>query len=531
MSLTAPAGGSSVSGTTPVSANAADNTALAGVQFRLNGANLGNEDTTAPYQIDWDTTTTANGTATLTAIARDSSGNTTTSNPLTVTVANQASATRYLSDLTATSQTNGWGPVERDRSNGEKAGGDGAPLTLNGTAYTKGLGMHAAADVRYAIPADCLSFTAQVGVDDEVGTLGSVVFEIWTDGVNVTSSALLTGAANTTTLTADVTGKSELRLVVTNGGDNMDYDHADWADAHFSCSQNTPPTVAITSPAAGTTWKVGDPIAFEAAGSDTQDGTLPPAAFDWTVLIQHCPSNCHSHTYQTFTDTASASFPAPDHEYPSHLELRVTATDANGATATASLDLHPKTVDLTFASSPSGLELVVGASSGTTPFTRTVIVGSTNSVSAPTPQTVAPNVYTFESWSQGGAATQLVEAPAAPATYTASYTTSTPAPPTVSLTAPAGGATVSGTTAVSATADDDTGVAGVQFKLDGGNLGNEDTTAPYQVDWDTTAAANGSHTLSATARDTSGATTTSSPINVTVSNNRPPTAVASASPL
>ncbi len=221
VSLTAPAGGSSVSGTTPVSANAADNTALAGVQFRLNGANLGNEDTTAPYQIDWDTTTTANGTATLTAIARDSSGNTTTSNPLTVTVANQASATRYLSDLTATSQTNGWGPVERDRSNGEKAGGDGAPLTLNGTAYTKGLGMHAAADVRYAIPADCLSFTAQVGVDDEVGTLGSVVFEIWTDGVNVTSSALLTGAANTTTLTADVTGKSELRLVVTNGGDNM----------------------------------------------------------------------------------------------------------------------------------------------------------------------------------------------------------------------------------------------------------------------------------------------------------------------
>ena len=57
--------------------------------------------------------------------------------------------------------------------------------------------------------------------------------------------------------------------------------------------------------------------------------------------------------------------------------------------------------------------------------------------------------------------------------------------PTVSLTAPADGATVSGTINVTATASDNVGVVGVQFLLDGNNLGAEDTTAPYSVSWDT----------------------------------------------
>src|SRR2546425_6604985 len=65
-------------------------------------------------------------------------------------------------------------------------------------------------------------------------------------------------------------------------------------------------------------------------------------------------------------------------------------------------------------------------------------------------------------------------------------------PPTVSLTAPAGGATVSGTTTISANASDNVGVVGVQFRLDGANVGVEDTTAPYAIAWDTTTASNAS---------------------------------------
>src|SRR5581483_4244983 len=74
------------------------------------------------------------------------------------------------------------------------------------------------------------------------------------------------------------------------------------------------------------------------------------------------------------------------------------------------------------------------------------------------------------------------------AIYTSAPPETDSTPPAVSLTAPAGGATVSGSVALSATASDNVGVVGVQFKLDGANLGAEDTTAPYSISWDTTTA-------------------------------------------
>jgi hypothetical protein len=92
-------------------------------------------------------------------------------------------------------------------------------------------------------------------------------------------------------------------------------------------------------------------------------------------------------------------------------------------------------------------------------------------------------------------------------------------PPTVSMTAPSGGATVSGSSvAVSANASDNVGIAGVQFKLDGSNLQAEDTSSPYSITWDSTSVSNGSHTLTSVARDAAGNTTTSSGVTVTVSN-------------
>ena len=91
-------------------------------------------------------------------------------------------------------------------------------------------------------------------------------------------------------------------------------------------------------------------------------------------------------------------------------------------------------------------------------------------------------------------------------------------PPTVSITAPGAGATVSGTTTVTANAADNGSVAGVQFRVDGANVGAEDTTAPYSISWDTFASGNGPHTLSAVARDGAGNTTTSANVGVTVQN-------------
>ncbi len=105
-------------------------------------------------------------------------------------------------------------------------------------------------------------------------------------------------------------------------------------------------------------------------------------------------------------------------------------------------------------------------------------------------------------------------------------TSSDTTPPTVSVTAPASGAFVGGSAvAVSATASDNIGVVGVQFKLDGANLGAEDTASPYSINWDTTGATNGSHSLTAVARDAAGNSTTSSAVNVTVDNSAPTVSV------
>ncbi|HEX4485587.1 MAG TPA: Ig-like domain-containing protein, partial [Terriglobales bacterium] len=109
-------------------------------------------------------------------------------------------------------------------------------------------------------------------------------------------------------------------------------------------------------------------------------------------------------------------------------------------------------------------------------------------------------------------------------TFTTATATGDTTPPTVSVTSPVGSTVVSGTLAVTATAADNVGVVGVQFLLDGANLGAEATTKPYSVTWNTVQAANGSHILSAVARDAAGNRTTSSGVTVTVSNGTDTTA-------
>ena len=90
--------------------------------------------------------------------------------------------------------------------------------------------------------------------------------------------------------------------------------------------------------------------------------------------------------------------------------------------------------------------------------------------------------------------------------------------PVIAISAPSANAAVSGSVTVSADATNNVGVAGVQFKLDGGNLGAEDTGAPYGISWDSTSAANAAHTLTAVARDAAGNSTTSAALAVTVDN-------------
>ncbi|MFJ8848912.1 NPCBM/NEW2 domain-containing protein [Streptomyces sp. NPDC102437] len=141
----------------------------------------------------------------------------------------------YLSDLPQLSASNGWGPVEKDTSNGESGAGDGNPLTIGGEVFTKGLGVHAYSAVEFYTGGACGTVTARVGVDDEKGARGTVAFEVWADGTKVASTGVLTNAMPAQPLAADVSGAQVVRLVVGDGGDGVDSDHADWADLRITC--------------------------------------------------------------------------------------------------------------------------------------------------------------------------------------------------------------------------------------------------------------------------------------------------------
>jgi hypothetical protein len=139
----------------------------------------------------------------------------------------------YLSDRTESSSTNGWGPIEKDSSNGENAANDGGVITIGGAKYPKGLGVHANSEIIYDIsdqPYD--RFRSFVGVDDEVGSSGSVVFEVYIDGVLSFQTGTITGADVAQAVYVDLPeSASQLQLVVNGSGNGVGSDHADWGDA------------------------------------------------------------------------------------------------------------------------------------------------------------------------------------------------------------------------------------------------------------------------------------------------------------
>jgi hypothetical protein len=229
------------------------------------------------------------------------------------------------------------------------------------------------------------------------------------DAAGPTASRTYTAASTTVTVrVTDARGAAALASVTVTTG-------------------NAPPTVDITSPAGTTTWAVGDAVGFAATASDPEDGALTGGAVTWRVRLLTCDAageDCVTRRIDPYTGTSGTAI-APDWsgEGNTLLEFEVTATDSAGATAVDRVRLRPRTVTLTFDTQPRGLGLVVGsAEARATPFTRTVIVGSENSFSAPSPQSLDGTTYRFTSWADGSTdPARLVAAPASATTYTARF--------------------------------------------------------------------------------------------------------------
>jgi glucose/arabinose dehydrogenase len=194
---------------------------------------------------------------------------------------------------------------------------------------------------------------------------------------------------------------------------------------------DTPPEPTISSPAPSFEWSVGAPVDFEGSAKDTEDGDLSSTSLDWVTRLYHCPQACHAHPLQAFPAVASGSFLAPDHDYPSRIELTLTAVDSRGLVAKRSVEIEPRTVDLTIASNPPGVNLTAGQLTGPAPFGLRVIRGSEVVLSAPANALLGGASYPWLSWSDGGARLHSFTADRS-GRYLAEYVGSSAAvPPTV----------------------------------------------------------------------------------------------------
>jgi glucose/arabinose dehydrogenase len=166
---------------------------------------------------------------------------------------------------------------------------------------------------------------------------------------------------------------------------------------------NTAPEVTInfTSPLP---WSANDDISFEIVATDAEDGVLPAESVSWSAELHHCYSrdDCHLHPYTEAAGSLSGTIEGPSHGYPSFLRLVATAVDSRGQATTASVDLHPASVELQFTSDPPGATVSVGDGQYVTPFTYTAIRNDNISLSVPTPQEIGGVPHVFSSWGHGG---------------------------------------------------------------------------------------------------------------------------------
>ncbi len=190
---------------------------------------------------------------------------------------------------------------------------------------------------------------------------------------------------------------------------------------------DSPPHPVISEPSESLKWSAGETLHFKGSATDAEEpgGQVPSKGLSWDTLLFHCPfAGCHTHTLQEVHEKSEGSLVAPEHDYPSQIEFLLTATDARGLSATATLHLLPEPVELHLRSEPAGLSLTAGALTESTPFTLTAIRNSNITLIAPKTVKVGAATYAWQGWSDGGSRVHSVLARCS-ATYTATYAVGT----------------------------------------------------------------------------------------------------------
>ncbi len=135
----------------------------------------------------------------------------------------------YLTDLTWASARTSWGAVRRDLANGLGKDRPGGLLRINGKSYRRGLAVAGNSQVVYNLNGRYSRFFSDIGIDDRVGSRGSMTFQVWADGKRVFNSGTLTGADKAKGVTLRVAGVKVLKLITTEAGDEGHRDRGNWA--------------------------------------------------------------------------------------------------------------------------------------------------------------------------------------------------------------------------------------------------------------------------------------------------------------
>jgi hypothetical protein len=546
-----------VSGIASVSAQASDNVGVTSVQFLLDGAPLGTPLTVAPFQVPWSTTGIANGTHVLSATARDAAGHVATASPITITVRNDiAPPTAGLTSPTpgatvagvftvAATATDDVGVVSVQFMLDQTPLGTAdtvAPFTIEWTTTSVANGAHT------------LSAVARDGAGRE-SAAPPVVVNVRNDQspptVTITGpspASAVEGAVTIAATAVDDIGVTSVQFMVDGlplgEPDSAAPYEATWSTTNLPNGTHTvsalardeaghegtaaevivtvrndtaPPSVAVTGPSASAT--VAGVVTLAALASDD----VGVSGVQFQVDGINVGAEDVAAPYEMSWSTTSAGNGVHT--------IGAIARDAAGRASTATISvsvLNDTMAPAVLFTAPTngatvGGTVIISASASDdvgVASVRFVLDGAPLSV-----DTAAP----FEAeWQTvgvaNGAHTLTVIARDAAGHETTSAigvaVLNDHAPPTISITEPLAGASAGGIVVIKAVAADDVGVSGVRFMLDGVLLGAEDTTAPYEMTWDTTLTANGSYTVTAVARDAAGREASTSAVLLV--NNEPP---------
>ena len=145
--------------------------------------------------------------------------------------------TIYLHQMDISSMETGWGTNQVNKSV------DGNPLTIAGQVFEKGVGTHAISKFMMDLKGSGKQFSAKVGVDDESGDKATMEFFVMGDGKILWQSGILKKGDAAKPVDVKLKGVQKLALYVSDGGDNINYDHANWAEGFISFTGEAPAPV------------------------------------------------------------------------------------------------------------------------------------------------------------------------------------------------------------------------------------------------------------------------------------------------